>query len=165
MWSIFWSLSGLDQHHFYHWFGPVQLNHMQIQFLKIHQSQFSMLLASGISWGEISSNWKSLSTHHSGHKMVKTGHLWLCWHPDEMFVLLPDLYSLKEFTAATWLYAVRSVITGLASSLSNLETPAPFFTRGRRGKQPARKQHFPKKQNVSACTWLSTIDQHWRGLP
>lgn len=54
-----------------------------------------------------------------------------------MFVLLPDLYSLKEFTAATWLYAVRSIITSLTSSLSNLERQLLFFffTRGRKKKK------------------------------
>lgn len=94
---------------------------------KIHQSLLSIMWASIILWGSTSSYWKSLIDTSIRTQMVKSGPFWLCRQPDEMFVLLPDLYSLKEFTAATWLYAVRSVMAGLASSLSNLEMPALFF--------------------------------------
>lgn len=41
------------------------------------------------------------------HPEMRALYFWLTRNPDEMFVWLPDLYSLKGFIATTWLYVLK----------------------------------------------------------
>lgn len=125
-------------------------------------SLFSIMWTPIMLWGSIGSHWKSVIGVALRAQNGSNGTH--CGQTDEMFVLLPDLYSVREFTAATWLYVARSIIAGLAGSLSNLETPAPFFlffTRTRRGKQSARERHFLKE---TKCFGLRLALGDWSAL-